>query len=490
MTWYKSGKVLAATMAGIVAYPLAPASAAPAAKTDRIELLEKRIEELSDQVRDLKAGTASKFAESKRSVEALPSISLKDGRPTFQTADKDFTASLRMLAQLDSAYYIQDNDPVGAANGQDLSSGTNFRRARFGIEGTLFRSWDYAFTGEFGGSGAEGNASLQQAWLQYSGLKPVLIRAGAFRPNVGLEDATGSGDTLFLERSSVSEITSQIAGADGREGISATYAPGTADVPGRLFAQIAYTRDKINSNAATEFDEQQGATGRIAGLVYTDPTVNILLGVNGSYTWDLPDASAGPGSASNVRFRDRPELRVDGTYLIDTGNLNAQSAYHYGVDGGLNYKGIYAEAGYFRVGADERGSSRDPEFSGYYVQGSWVITGEPRRYDYRTASWRVPKVTNPLTGGADSGWGAWEVAARYSAIDLNENPGAPGVAASAANLRGGEQTITSAILNWYPNTAVRLGLEYQYVGVDRLSSAGAQIGQDYQALAARIQFGF
>jgi len=485
MTWYQNGTVLAVTIAGIAAYPLAPAVAASTDRADRIELLEKRIDELSDQVRDLKAGTASKFAESKRSVEALPSITFKDGRPTFQTADKDFTASLRVLAQLDSAYYIQDNDPIGAANGQDLSSGTNFRRARFGIEGTFFRSWDYAFTGEFGGSGAEGNASLQQAWLQWSGWKPLYVRAGAFRPSVGLEDSTSSGDTLFLERSSVSEITSQIAGADGREGASITYAPGTADIPGRVFAQLAYTGNKINSNSAAEFDEQQGATGRVAGLIYTDPTVNILLGVNGSYAWDLPDASAGPGSASNVRFRDRPELRVDGTYLIDTGNLNAQSAYHYGIDGGLNYRSLYAEAGYFRFGADRRASSSDPEFSGYYAQGSWVITGEPRRYDSRTASWRVPKVANPVTGGADSGWGAWEIAARYSTIDLNDTPGAPGT-----NVRGGAQSIYSGILNWYANAAVRVGLEYQFVSIDRLSAAGAQIGQDYQALAARVQFGF
>lgn len=476
------------TLAGAALYPLGYAYAGDATSQDRLEQLEEQIKILQDQVLDLKAGTAGKFAETKRSLDDLPAISLKDGRPAFKTADGNFTASLRVLAQLDSAYYIQDN-AVGAI-GQDLSSGTNFRRARFGIEGTLFRSWDYAFTGEYGGSGAEGNASLQQAWLQYGGLKPVFIRAGAFRPSVGLEDSTSSGDTLFLERSSVSEITSQIAGADGREGVSVTYAPGTADVPGRVFAQAAYTGDKVNSGSVTAFDEQQGATGRLAGLLYSGPATNILLGVNGSYAWDLPDAAAGPGSASNVRFRDRPELRVDGTYLIDTGNINARSAYHYGVDGGFNYKNLYAEAGYFRFGADQRATSTDPAFSGYYLQGSWVITGEPHRYDSRTASWRAPKVTNPLTGGADSGWGAWEIAARYSKVDLNDNDGAAGSATPAGGVRGGEQSVYSGAVNWYANAAVRLALQYQYVSVDRLSAAGAQVGQDYQAVAARVQFGF
>jgi phosphate-selective porin OprO/OprP len=64
------------------------------------------------------------------------------------------------------------------------------------------------------------------------------------------------------------------------------------------------------------------------------------------------------------------------------------------------------------------------------------------------------------------------------------------LAAPAGGVRGGVQKITTVGLNWYPNPVFRFLLDYQWVDVDRLNAAGAQIGQDTEIVSLRSQFAF
>ncbi len=57
-------------------------------------------------------------------------------------------------------------------------------------------------------------------------------------------------------------------------------------------------------------------------------------------------------------------------------------------------------------------------------------------------------------------------------------------------MRGGEQDVWTFGVNWFPNSAMAFMLDYYQVSVDRLNAAGAQIGQDMQALNLRSQFAF
>ena len=102
----------------------------------------------------------------------------------------------------------------------DLNSGSNFRRAQFGFAGTAWRDWSYNFTYDFGGNGVEKTGYIYYAYIEYDGLKPFGIpRRRLSRRSAGIEDSTGSGDLLFLERAASVDIARNIAGSPGRDGV-------------------------------------------------------------------------------------------------------------------------------------------------------------------------------------------------------------------------------------------------------------------------------
>jgi len=72
----------------------------------------------------------------------------------------------------------------------------------------------------------------------------------------------------------------------------------------------------------------------------------------------------------------------------------------------------------FWYGVERRNSTLpDPEFSGYYVEASWMPTGESHRYAPANAAFLAPRPRIPFDGRG--GWRAWELALRYSRTDLN-----------------------------------------------------------------------
>ncbi len=480
-------------------------AASDAAINAKIEKLEREIEVLAREVQELKRSTASQSADTRLQqrqqqtvvqLQQAPPAQLKasdvkamldNGRPTFATSDGRFTASVRALGQFDAAYYMQGGNArkLPAANGPDLSSGFNFRRAWLGIQGRAFGDWSYSFNYDFGGSGNEQSGRIQALYVQYDGLKPWAFRIGAYPPPAGLEDGTAAGDTIFLERNSPADLARNIAGADGRDAASVLYAGD------RIFGALSYTGGKA-ADSTLYFDEQNALLWRLSGVVYADANSRFVLSGNGTYVFKVGDASAGTASARNITLSDPPELTVDdqGIKLVSTGAINAESVREWGLEAGGNWKNFYAQAGYFGYGVDRRATPLpDLNFSGWYAQATWVLTGESKGYNTANAAFTPPQPVAPFALDG-SGWGAWEFAGRYSDLDLNDNEGPLSHATPVGGIRGGEQKIWTVGLNWYPNTVIRFALDYQWIDVNRLSATGANVGQTVQAVALRSQLSF
>ncbi|HEY1631114.1 MAG TPA: porin [Rhizomicrobium sp.] len=449
--------------------------------------VEAKVEDQQIQIDTLTQKFAAAQDQSRIEKQDSPSWSLVNGRPTIASRDGRFSLAIRALGQFDAAYYMQSGHAatLPLANGPDLSSGTNFRRAQLGIQGKLFGDWSYNFNTEFGGSnGTESGGRVQALYVEYDGLGPLAFRVGAYPPAGGLEDNTASADTLFLERAGPSDIVRNAVGGDGRDAASILY---TGD---QFYASFSYTGGKVGDAAV--FDEQQSLLGRLADSVWSDSDSRLVLSATGAYMFRGPDTVAGPNSARSLSLAVAPELTIDsnGTKLVSTGGVNTDSAMFWGMEAGANWKNFYGQAGYFSYDIDQRVAAPpqkpDLHFDGWYAQASWVITGESRGYSTASAAFTSPKPTIPfsLSGG---GWGAWELAGRYSDVDLNDHAGGFGLATPFGGIRGGEQKIWSAGINWYPNAVLRFALDYQWIDIGRLSGGGADVGQNLQALSLRSQ---
>lgn len=463
-----------AALAGLAA--LSPAHAAApatqAADQEKIADLEQKLQRLSDQLQNLERAGEARHGGTEHPRPSDATVSLAGGRPTFTSADGRFSVAFRGLIQYDQGTFAQGKAPAGT----DLSSGGNFRRAQIGLQGTAFSDWSYNFVYDFGGSGTEKSGYIYTAYAQYDGLKPFGLRIGAYAPPAGIEDATSSGDLIFAERPASADIARNIAGSPSRNAVTLFYAGD------RLYGALSYTGDKITDPGT--FDEQQALVGRLSYLAYSDADTNILLDANATHVFKLADNAAGGASNPTTSFSITPEVTFDsgGTKFVNTGNIPAASMTQWGLEGAANYRNFYAQGGYFDYAVARPGVLDDPHFAGWYVTGTFVLTGESRRYNAATATFQNPRPT-----GA---WGAWEIAARYSSIDLNYRAGLAGSVLPAGGIRGGDQTVWGVGLNWYPNTVFHFALDYDDITVGRLDNGGADIGLAAQALVLRTQVSF
>lgn len=488
----------AALLVGAASIALVPsAQAADGATQDRIQQLEQQIRELAEQVQDLKRQSANQYADTQQQQAAQTKVTIDNGRPTISSSDGKFTASIRALGQFDAAHYSQEGRArnLPAANGPDLSDGTNFRRAYLGVQGKVFGDWSYNVNLNFGGSnGTESSGTIQSLYVQYDGWAPFAFRAGAFPPNTGLEDSVSAQDTIFLERSGPSDVIRNLVGGDGRHSLSLFYAGE------ELFVSASLTGGRVADAAV--FDEQMAVAGRVAYTTKVGENSRIVLSGSIGDLFRAPDASAAASSVRNINIQLAPELTVDsgGIKLISTGSINTDSVFYWGLEAGANFGPFYASAGYFNYDVNRRQTALDDfGFHGWYAQASYMLTGEARGWNPQNATYQNPKPAAPLSLDEGGGWGAWEIAARYSMVDLNDDEGSAGLPMPVDGIRAGQQEIWTVGLNWYVNTVIKFGLDYQHIDIDRISTAAAvpnfatpypQLGQTIDAVSLRSQVSF
>jgi phosphate-selective porin OprO/OprP len=444
-----------------------------------------------------------------------PRVAFSNSRLTVTAADGRSSLAVRGFAQMDGAMYREDSagplatdfrrGSVGAAGNRDTTAARDFsegfllRRARMGVDGTVGRNFTYRLLFDFGGSGTEGPARVNDAWIGYTGLAPFTFQLGAFSPPANMDDSTSAEDLVFLERSSAGEISRALAAADARFGLGVK-----AGGP-RWMGALTLTSRTIGE--AEAFDSQLAAVARVGFLVATGDDYNVHVGASGTYVFAPPDQGPGAAPRHPLRFRDRPEIRVDGTRLIDTGGIDADHASVFAGEFGANWRNLYVQGEHFWFDVARRAPTTlpDPAFAGYYMQGSWILTGESRRYNAAAGSFQNPRPRAPFT--REGGAGAWELAARYSRMNLDFEAGPEGSAALPGSVRGGAQSIVTLGVNWYPNANFRLMVNYIMIDVDRSNPAGpgnltpfgpvpstppdgVDIGQDLDVLAIRSQYSF
>jgi phosphate-selective porin OprO/OprP len=151
---------------------------------------------------------------------------------------------------------------------------------------------------------------------------------------------------------------------------------------------------------------------------------------------------------SSVRYRSRPESHL-APYVVDTGNIDARGAYVGGIEAAWVNGPLSIQAEYLHAWVKEE-NGQDPEFDGVYVSASYFLTGESRPYD-RLNGCFARVIPRKNFGWGDGGWGAWEVAARVSYVNL-----------TSADVHGGRLSELMTGVNWYLHSHVKWRVEYGY----------------------------
>ena len=180
-------------------------------------------------------------------------------------------------------------------------------------------------------------------------------------------------------------------------------------------------------------------------------------------------------------------MRIDPTVLVSTGAIAGVSgAQVYSAEAAATYGPLFFQGEYFWFSVDRNAFAPLPslKFEGGYAQAAYVLTGETRPYNAASAAYGGIVPANPfsLTGG----WGAWEIAGRYSTIDLNDRLGV------ANGVAGGRQTIYTVALNWYVNRNVRFMFDYLHGNVAKQVNPTnfGDAGAKFDAFAMRTQVAF
>ncbi|MCK5831155.1 MAG: hypothetical protein KAH20_12735 [Methylococcales bacterium] len=374
-----------------------------------------QFERLMDEVR----GGAKKIESNAKGMNAQKDKStdvkliINKGGIQVKTSDGEFDTKIGGRVQMDAAWHDED--------GSEMGNGTEFRRARLYLQGKMFHDWGYKLQYDFTGTGRGG---IRDAFLTYNGFDHIEFKAGNFKDPYMLQEQTSSKYITFTERALVDAF------ASGRHlGVmtSAKYKNWTAAVG--LFGRGVNTASKSK-------DEGWGVAGRATYAPINEKTRVIHLGVAGDYR--------NTGDTESVRFKQQPETHISGVNIVDTGKIAGVDNYlHLGAELAFVEGPLSAQAEYVWT-TIERNVEGDIDFNGWYVQTAYFLTGESRRYKKGKFSGVSPK---SVVGRG--GIGAWQLAARYSTIDLNDG-----------NIHGGDAENMTIGLNWFPTSTLRFSGSY------------------------------
>ncbi len=361
-------------------------------------------------------------------------VEWKDG-VRLETRDKSVRFRFGGRIHYDWAAMSQDSgvrQRLGA-----LQDGTEARRARLYFSGALHEQVEFKVQYDFAG----GTTKLKDVYLGLAGI-PYLgkIRVGHMKEPFSLEEMTSSNNVTFLERA----LPNAFAPSRNTGLMISNHAKERVSWGMGVFLDT-------NDLGVDQGDGEFNFTGRLTGTPWQAEKGKDMVHLGLGYSYRSP-------SEPGFRYRQRPEAHLAPRF-VDTGTLRMQSAHLVGPEFALVHGPASVQAEYIRAGLNPVAPNANSNFHGYYLLGSYFLTGERRNYRASSGQFRGIKPRRDFNI-RQGGMGAWEVAVRYSSLDLNHR-----------SVSGGRLNDFTAGLNWYLNPNARLMWNYIRAERDDLGKA-------------------
>jgi len=507
---------------------------------DSTELEELRalVQELSQKVKVIERKGELNEEAAVAEKKAAPVVKASSSGFSFGSADGKNEIKFRGVLQADHRHYSDGANDVRGRTDQragdlnsdgfhDAENSSLLRRVRPTIEGKVAGKYGFRFTPEFAG----GSASAVDAYVE-ANLNPAFnVRAGKFKSFVGLERLQSGSDIKFIERSYVTNAI-----LPNRDLGVALYGDVLNKKLNYAVGIVNGVADAGNISTGTEFNGEREYTARLFTNPFSDSDsalAGLGFGIGGTWTdftgeknLNFTDTTSADATRNGL-----PSYVTEGqqTFFRYTSNAVAdgkrtrwspQANYYYGPFGviaeyarvsqdvSLANGGSPAGGGAGSNSAFTAGTKKNLKHDAWDIGVSYLLTGED-------ASFKgvKPKQDFDLDKG---GWGAWELVARYSEINLDNDTfknAAGQYAAEGSAITNAFSDLTksaksaetwTAGVNWYLNSNAKISLNYARTSFDggalqkglaqstNNNASGSRVRDrsDEEAILARFQVAF
>lgn len=409
--------------------------------------------------------------------------SSSSGKPTIKWTGRihaDYWGFPRHSAGI-SDFEHPPSVPAAAIDGTDVEDRFAFRRLRIGIQGDVLETMLYKLEFDVNNPGTPEYKDVYLGWKELPFNQTVLL--GNQKRPLGLDHLNSSRYNVFMERPLVVEAFNEDARRVGLAAYGYTdneryhwrygiYSLENTSTDGRFIGDSLQMSGNFRLSSSPWYDDSSGGRGYFHWAV------------SGMYARPDGDNTAADTNSNDGRFRTRPEARSDMRWL-NTGRIAGITDYEIvGFESIVNV-GAFQVVGEIQSNWSHRAAAADLNFYGGYFYVSYFLTGEHQPYDRtRGTIGRVKPLENfflvdRCTGGRGWGLGAWQIAARYSYLDLSDE-----------NVLGGVGTNFTAGLNWFWTPYSKVQFNYIYGDIDQHAPVAGSTAGNYSIVGTRFMVDF
>ena len=485
------------------------------ASTTKTEALERRLRELESRLEKLDAVTnlqqpvgntpaqtvpeikklsndvhllQRKFEVQEEVVDAnakkTPIIEAGEGGFKISSADKKHQVRIRGAVQADNRTYSEDSS--------GLTDSFDLKQARVWLEGYVFKDVAFKIMPDFAASGN----ILPDAYLDYTYHPAASLLVGKFKPALSLERLQGDSDGTFLERAFPTYLASnrddgvQLHGGFDFTGHGAEKVAGPIDTKNQLTYQIGVFNgagdDGSANNNAKDTDDNKEFVGRIFAHPFQHTGYSWLeglgLGVAGSYAKPTSATQALKALQTPIgrnNYLDYTKTFTAGSTVFANGDSYRIYPQAYWYSGPFGAMAEYVVSSQNLSGTNKSGSVANikQNNTAWQVLGSYVVTGEDNSF----GAVKPIQSFSPLDGK----WGALQLAARYSQLDVDNDT----FVFIDPNKSATQARAWTVGANWYLNNNALIRADYEQVSFDGGAAKGGDRPTE-QVFATRFQLSF
>jgi phosphate-selective porin OprO and OprP len=432
---------------------------------DDVTQLKQQVDDLDQKIRVLQRQRELEKEAAVEKQKETPTVSSgKDGF-WLRSADNAYQIRIGGIIQFDSHWYPDKTAPIGGTADTFV-----LRKVRPVLEGVFLENIGFRLMPDFG----NGTTVLQDAYVDFRLDKAANIRAGKFKPPIGLERLVLDSETEFVERGLPTNL------APNRDiGIQL----GGSVLSDTLSYQVGiFNGVTDNSTVDADTNDEKDYLARVFAEPFRNGSSWLSgLGFGIAYAYGVQQGTiAAPNLATYKTVGQQNFFTFSAGAFADGEREKIAPQFYYYI-GSFGMLGEYIDSRQLVTRATNQ--KRDFDSTAWQLNAYWVVTGED-------ASFRNPTPRKPYAVNGP-GLGAVELVARYGVQTIGDSAFAGTATTRLANPNASarEARDTGIGANWYFNRNFKLQINYDETEFDGGATGGKDMRTE-KALFTRIQANF